>query len=110
MTSGTLQRLLADLTSFAEQAKFVTSAGRDAYGSDDSQGYLLRNAGERILIKVATVVERLPQDFKDARPDVDWVKITRMRNLVAHHYDHIDDDLMWNALDRLIPAFIGAIA
>lgn len=43
-------------------------------------GALLRNAGERILIKVATVAEKLPSAFKNRYPDVDWQGINRMRN------------------------------
>ena len=98
-----LARLLGDLASFVGQAAFITSHGRDAYVADDQQGMLLRNAGERVLIKVATVVERLPQAFKEAHPDVAWQDIGRMRNLVAHHNDHVDDDLMWNALVMRVP-------
>jgi len=102
-TDEKLTRLLGDLSSFVGQAAFITAHGRDAYVADDQQGMLLRNAGERVLIKVATVVERLPQDFKDRHPEIAWQDIGRMRNLVAHHYDHVDDDLMWNALDKRIP-------
>ncbi|MCL1838459.1 MAG: DUF86 domain-containing protein [Propionibacteriaceae bacterium] len=99
-------RWLADLASFADQAAYVTACGKAAYMADDAQGSLLRNAGERVLIKVATVVERLPSEFTDLHPDIAWRDIARMRNLVAHHYDHVDDDLMWNALVVLIPALV----
>jgi len=84
----------------------VTQAGLEAYSADDQNGALLRNAGERVLIKVATVVERLPEEFKANYPDIAWVNIVRMRNLVAHHYDHVDDDLIWNALANLVPALV----
>ena len=104
-----LARWLSDLASFGEQAAYVTAKGRAAYVGDDPAGSLLRNAGERILIKVATVVERLPEEFKDSRPDIAWRDIARMRNLVAHHYDHVDDDLVWNALVRLIPALVREV-
>jgi len=105
-----LTRLLGDMVSFGEQAAYVTSAGYAAYAADDPAGSVLRNAGERILIKVATVVERLPDDFKDSHPEVAWRNIARMRNLVAHHYDHVDDDLVWNALAILIPALVRDIS
>ncbi len=29
-----------------------------------------------------------------------------MRNLVAHHYDKVNHDLMWVTLDRDVPALI----
>jgi uncharacterized protein with HEPN domain len=99
-------RWLADLRSFGEQAAYVVAQGKDQYLEDSPRGALLRNAGERILIKVATVVERLPEDFKAGHEGVEWVKIVRMRNLVAHHCDHVDDDLLWAALSRRVPALI----
>lgn len=100
---GRVERRLADLAEFVRQAEYLTSKGREAYLADSMDGALLRNAGERILIKVATVAEKLPQAFKDAHPDVDWRGINRMRNLVAHHYDRVSHDLVWAALSVRIP-------
>ena len=100
---GRVERRLADLAEFVREAEYLTSKGRDAYLADSMDGALLRNAGERILIKVATVAEKLPQAFKDAHPDVDWRGINRMRNLVAHHYDRVSHDLVWAALSVRIP-------
>ncbi len=100
---GRVERRLADLAEFVRQAEYLTSKGREAYLADSMDGALLRNAGERILIKVATVAEKLPQAFKDTHPDVDWRGINRMRNLVAHHYDRVSHDLVWAALSVRIP-------
>ena len=100
---GRVERRLADLAEFVREAEYLTSKGREAYLADSMDGALLRNAGERILIKIATVAEKLPQAFKDAHPDVDWRGINRMRNLVAHHYDRVSHDLVWAALSVRIP-------
>ncbi len=100
---GRLERRLGDLAEFVREAAYLTGKGREAYLDDSLDGALLRNAGERILIKVATVVEKLPQAFKDEHPDLDWQGITRMRNLVAHHYDRVSHDLVWSALVARIP-------
>ena len=67
---------------------------------------MLRNAGERILIKTATVAEKLPDQFKAQHPGVDWTGINRMRNLVAHHYDMVNDDLLWQTLTVRIPKLV----
>lgn len=100
---GRVGRRLGDLAEFVREAAYLTSKGREAYLADSMEGALLRNAGERILIKVATVAEKLPQTFKDCYPDVDWQGINRMRNLVAHHYDRVSHDLIWAALTVRIP-------
>lgn len=104
-----IQRRLGDLAAFGEQAAYIADKGRDAYLAESPGGALLRNAGERILIKVATVVEKLPQEFKDRHPSVDWSGITRMRNLVAHHYDKVNDDLVWAALTTRLPGLLAEL-
>lgn len=100
---GRVERRLGDLAEFVREAAYLTSKGREAYLADSMDGALLRSAGERILIKVATVAEKLPPGFKDRYPDVDWQGINRMRNLVAHHYARVSHDLVWAALSVRIP-------
>lgn len=98
-----LHRLLADLTTFIDEATYLTAKGRDAYLATDAEGRLLRNAGERILIKIATVAEKLPDDYKNTHPQAEWHGLKRMRDLAAHHYDRVNDELMWQALAVRIP-------
>ncbi len=109
MTVLRVARLLDDLTRFGREASYLTHARLDAYVADTMDGALRRNAGERILIKIATVAERLPEAYKAAHPSVDWTGISRMRNLVAHHYDKINDELMWRALTVRIPHLLRAL-
>lgn len=85
------------------EAAYLAGKGREAYLADTMDGAMLRNAGERILIKIATVAEKLPDDLKAQHPGVDWVGINRMRNLDAHHYDKVNVDLLWQALTVRIP-------
>lgn len=103
MTADRIANRLNDLARIGAEAAYLVSKGGDAYLADTLDGALLRDAGERILIKIATVAGKLPEDFKAAHPDIDWAGINRMRNLVAHHYDRVNDDLLWRALTVRIP-------
>lgn len=106
MTADRIRRRLDDLARIGSEAAYLTEKGREAYLADTMDGAMLRNAGERILIKAATVAEKLPDDFKARHPEVDWSGISRMRNLAAHHYDKVNDDLMWQALTVRIPSLV----
>jgi uncharacterized protein with HEPN domain len=106
VTDDRIQRRLEDLAQIGAEAAYLVGKGRDAYLADTMEGALLRNAGERILIKAATVAEKLPEPFKEDHSTVDWAGINRMRNLVAHHYDKVNDDLLWEALRVRIPALV----
>jgi uncharacterized protein with HEPN domain len=99
-------RRLDDLRRFADEAAFLVSHGRDRYLTDAPEGALLRNAAGHLLVKVATVVEKLPDDFRRSSPGIDWRAITRMRNLVAHHDDDVNDDLMFDTLAIHIPQLV----
>lgn len=109
MTEDRLRRRLDDLSRIASEAAYLVGKGREAYLADTMDGALLRNAGERILIKIATVAEKLPEDFKVQHREVDWVGINRMRNLVAHHRDLVNDDLLWQAIAVRVPALVAAL-
>lgn len=103
MTEDGVARRLADLASMAEVARGIVAKGEDAYLADDVDGHTLRLAGRQLVIQVATVVEKLPDEFKAQYPDVEWVKIQRMRNLVAHHYDKVLDEFVWETLRTRLP-------
>ena len=102
-------RRLQGLAAFGEDAAYTVRQGIDAYLEESPQGRVLRNNGRHILIQVATVVEKLPDAFKVSHADVEWVAISRMRNLIAHHYDKLDDRLVFAALAQRIPSLIDRL-
>lgn len=97
------------MSEFGADAAYTVSVGIDAYLEDAPQGRVLSNNGRDILIQVATVVERLPESFKGAHRDLDWVAIARMRNLIARHYDKVDDRLVFSALAIRLPELIDGL-
>ena len=105
MTDGRVQRLLEDLARIGAEAAYLVDKGRAAYLAETMDGAVLRNAGERILMKAAIVAAKLPDDYKDRHAGVDWAGINRMRNLEAHD-DKVNDDLLWQALTVRIPALL----
>lgn len=109
MTEDRVARRLDDLARLGAEAAYLVAKGEAAYLADTMDGALLRDAGERILIKVATVAEKLPDDFKGVHSDIDWPGINRMRNLVAHHYDKVNDNLLWQALTTRVPDLLARL-
>ena len=105
MTDGRVQRLLEDPARIGAEDDYLVGKGRTAYLAETMDGAVLRNAGERILMKAAIVAEKLPDVYKDRHAGVDWAGINRMRNLEAHD-DKVNDDLLWQALTVRIPALL----
>ncbi|MBE1877830.1 DUF86 domain-containing protein [Myceligenerans sp. TRM 65318] len=102
-----IERRLEDLSAFGDDAAYTVARGLDAYLDASPEGRVLRNNGRHIVIQVATVVEKLPDAYKAAHDGVDWVGISRMRNLIAHRYDRVDDRLVFTALASRIPELLN---
>ncbi|WP_369370864.1 DUF86 domain-containing protein [Promicromonospora sp. Populi] len=104
-----VDRYLADLDRFGEQARQLVSEGRDAYLAQTFDGERSRGFGEHIVLNIATVAERLPEWFKVQHPDVGWPALKGMRNLIAHVYDGVDDELVWRALEKRVPKMVAEL-
>jgi len=95
---------LYDVLEFVEMAANLTSAGRERYNEDIN----LRLAGEAICHRMGGAAARLLHTdhgrFAAAHPEIDWVGIRGLRNVVAHQYEGVDHRIIWNALVTEFPA------
>ena len=48
----------------------------------------------------------LPEDFKDAYPDIDWHRIRGFRNRIVHDYFGIDYSIVWEIKNTFLPDMI----
>jgi uncharacterized protein with HEPN domain len=64
----------------------------------------LRLAAEAILHKIGEAVARLPDEFIVGYPDVAWRSMKATRNIIAHRYEQVDYDIIWNGLAHRLPA------
>ena len=75
----------------------------------DEAGYLAsmekQDAAERRLQVVGEAIVQLPNDFKNAHPDIPWTKVAGLRNRLVHEYFDIDHKLVWNILEKSLPEF-----
>jgi len=53
---------------------------------------------------IGEAVKNLPLDLRGRYPDVSWREITGLRDFVAHAYFALDLDILWDAIQRDIPA------
>ena len=64
---------------------------------------MLFSACVRQLEIVGEAVNRLSDDLIATNPDVEWRKVTGLRNMLIHEYFGIDDKLIWSIIQRNIP-------
>ena len=58
------------------------------------------------IMRIGEAAGRIPQDIRDAHPEIDWRGIRDARNVMAHEYDRVDGDAVWTILRTHIPALL----
>lgn len=58
---------------------------------------------------IGEAVKRLPEDLRGRHPEVAWREIAGLRDFIAHAYFALDSDLIWDAVERDVPALLDAV-
>lgn len=67
---------------------------------------MARLATERLFEILGMATMRLSQEFRAAHPEIAWQAIVGLRNVIAHQYDDIIFDRLWEALTADVPELI----
>lgn len=52
---------------------------------------------------IGEAASRLPEEFKDKFPDIDWTRIRGFRNRIVHDYMGIDPQIVWTIITKYLP-------
>ena len=47
--------------------------------------------------------------MRERYPDVAWREIAGLRDVIAHAYFALDADILWDAVERDVPALLDAV-
>jgi len=64
---------------------------------------LVYDAVLRNIEIVGEAVKRVPVKIQEQHPELDWRRIAGMRDIVAHHYFSIHDEIVWDIIVNKIP-------
>jgi len=63
----------------------------------------------RNLEVIGEAAKNLPQNMKDLHPEIEWRKITAIRNIVVHQYFGVDNFIIWDVIStKLSPIYDAA--
>jgi uncharacterized protein with HEPN domain len=63
----------------------------------------------RLIEVIGEAAKRIPTDVRDRHSDVEWRKISRTRDIVAHHYFAIEDETVWEIAKQHVPALLAQL-
>lgn len=55
---------------------------------------------------IGEAANRLPEEYKNAHPEVDWFRISGFRNRIVHDYFGIDYSIVWQIKETYLPLLI----
>jgi len=96
-----IQSILEHMLDDAVDAiKFAEDVGSlDAFSSNK----LYRKAIIMSILNIGELTKNLPQEFKASNNKIPWRKISGMRNIAAHGYHEMDDEVIWDVVTYSIP-------
>lgn len=100
----------AHLWDAAEAARLVAEFAASTTEADFSSNIVIRSAIERQLEILGEALNRLRTDDAETAariPNLD--RIVGMRNVIAHEYGDIDDEVVWRAATTGVPALIPVL-
>lgn len=86
--------------------KHVAGLDQAAFEADE----LRRQAVYYNLMVIGEACDRLPEDMKDALRDIPWREIKDFRNVLAHAYFALRDEVVWRTVIDELPKLDSALA
>jgi len=92
------ERLL-DIKEAIENIKKYSVKGRDSFEKEE----LIQNWIIHHLQIIGEAATKISDDFQEQHPDIPWLKIIGMRNVLVHDYFRIDINAVWSVVESDIP-------
>lgn len=58
---------------------------------------------------IGEAAKHVPVEIKDKNPDVDWRRITGLRDIVAHEYFGVSLEIIWDVIQNKLPELQASI-
>ena len=86
-------------------AQAVLGRTFEEYVADEN----LRLAVERRIEIIGEAAGHVSPAFQEMHPEVPWRKIIAQRNVLAHEYGEIEDEILWQVATVSVPALIALV-
>ena len=98
---------LADIVEAADAvACFVEGVEREDFFDDEMR----QSAVLQKLIVIGEAAARLPVDFRERHPEVEWVDIVGFRNIAVHEYFAVSWSIVWVTATQEVPELRHKVA
>jgi uncharacterized protein with HEPN domain len=101
MSKRPIDLLLNDILDAIDRVeKYTKEMSFDLFSNDQKS----IDAVVRNLEIIGEAANRLPDDFKESHPRVEWHKVVGLRHRIIHEYFGIDLQIIWQIVHADLPA------
>ncbi len=97
---------LDDMIAFAGKIMTYT-AGLDQAGFVANE--LIYDATLRNLELIGEAANHIPDEIRNAHPEIPWRMIIATRNRLIHGYLGVDDDTLWSIVQDDVPSLLASL-
>lgn len=54
-------------------------------------------------------ISKIEPDFIERHPQINWKGIMRLRDIISHHYDAVDHEIVFDVCQRRIPELLDFV-
>lgn len=98
-----LRHILVEVDYLLDRSAALTVDGFRADGT-------VQRAFVRSLEIIGEAAKKVPTDFRNDHPKVEWRAMAGMRDRLIHDYFGVDYDLVWDVVRNRVPALRSQIA
>jgi uncharacterized protein with HEPN domain len=100
------QLWLADMAGAARKAlRYVEGMNREQLcGDERTLDAVIRN-----LEVIGEASKHIPQEIRDRYSDIEWRKISGLRDVLAHGYFGIDDEIIWDIVSNELEPLLASL-
>lgn len=92
-----------------DHAREAVALAGDSTRADLPDHRLLELALVRLVEVVGEAASRISDECRAMNPQIPWREVASMRNRLAHGYDAVDLDVLWDTIGEDLPALIGQL-
>jgi uncharacterized protein with HEPN domain len=67
------------------------------------------DAVTRNLMVIGEAVKNIPNDIRQAEPDIEWRKIAGLRDFAAHGYVNVSHEIVWDVVQNKLSPLKAAV-
>ncbi len=64
---------------------------------------------ERNFEILGEACRRISRQFQQEHPEIDWRNTVALRNIIAHRYEYVDHEVLWNIAQNELPKLLDSL-